>query len=77
MAKKTQYSVNLSPHPRTITKAFKDLILQYKWTQFTILYEDTESLIKLQEILKLPTETDVKILVKQLDFSQKENNMYV
>ena len=75
MAKKTQYSVNLSPHPRTITKAFRDLILEYKWRQFTILYEDTESLIKLQEILKLPTETDVRVIVQQLDFSHKEKNM--
>ena len=75
MAKKTQYSINLSPHPRTITKAFKDLVLKYKWRHFTILYEETESLIKLQELLKLPNEHDVKIIVQQLDFSQKEKNM--
>lgn len=76
MAKKTQYSINLSPHPRTITKAFQDLVLKYKWRHFTILYEETESLIKLQELLKLPNEHhDVKIIVQQLDFSQKEKNM--
>ena len=47
--------------------------------QVTILYEHTEALIRLQDLLKLPTTTDnrVKIVVKQLDFNNKEKNMCV
>ena len=47
--------------------------------QVTILYEHTEALIRLQDLLKLPTATDnrVRIVVKQLDFNNKEKNMCV
>ena len=94
MARHSEYSVNLAPQPRTIGRAYTDLILAYDWrrvtrdissdgclvsAQVTILYEHTEALIRLQDLLKLPTTTDnrVKIVVKQLDFNNKEKNMCV
>ena len=76
MARKhEEYSLNLSPHPQTISLAFRDLILRYGWRMVTIMYEDSEALIRLQPLLKLPTDSDVKIIVKQLDFSDKQKNM--
>lgn len=30
-AKHAEYSVNLAPHPRAVTRAFRDLILAYGW----------------------------------------------
>ena len=98
MARHSEYSVNLAPQPRTIGRAYTDLILAYDWrrvtrgyyiyisifyiyisAQVTILYEHTEALIRLQDLLKLPTATDnrVRIVVKQLDFNNKEKNMCV
>ena len=67
-AKHAEYSVNLAPHPRAVTRAFRDLILAYGWRSvlcyalppalicvyvlflrmFTILYEESEALIRLQ-----------------------------
>ena len=36
------YSVNLYPYYRTLSKAYIDLIANWKWTSFTILYETNE-----------------------------------
>ncbi len=38
------------------------------WKSLVILFEDEQSLVKLQELLKLPqTFEDIKITVRQLD----------
>ena len=43
------------------------MIEAMKWTSFTILYEDSEGLVRLQEVLKMSTsKKDIKITVRQL-----------
>ena len=53
----------------------RSLILSYGWTTITILYQRNDALIRLAELLKLPTENDIKIIVKQLNFEDKKKNM--
>lgn len=43
-----------------------ELIARFGWKSYTILYEDNQGLIRLQELLKSPTQSDIKISVRQL-----------
>ena len=47
-------------------QAYVDLIERFGWRSYTILYEDNQGLVRLQELLKSPTQSDVKIVVRQL-----------
>ena len=51
------------------------LIKSYGWKTFTILYQDNKGLMRLHELLKAPTDTDIKIIVKQLNFKDADYNM--
>jgi hypothetical protein len=64
--KRDDYSVNLYPHPTAISKAYVQLIERFGWKSYTILYEDNQGLVRLQELLKSPTQSDVRIQVRQL-----------
>ena len=50
------------------------LIESYGWKSFTLLYQDNEGLVRLQELLKSPTQSDRKIVVKKLNFQDDEEN---
>ena len=43
-----------------------ELIERFGWKSYTILYEDNQGLVRLQELLKSPTQSDVRIQVRQL-----------
>lgn len=60
------FSVNIYPHAPVLGRAYLDLILTKKWKTFTIIYENNEGLIRLQELLKAPSHKDVKITLQQL-----------
>ena len=47
-------------------QAYVQLIERFGWKSYTILYEDNQGLVRLQELLKSPTQSDVKIVVRQL-----------
>ncbi len=54
-------------HLRTyIPQAYVELIERFGWKSYTILYEDNQGLVRLQELLKSPTQSEVKISVRQL-----------
>ena len=50
------------------------LIESYGWKTLTILYQDNQGLIRLQELLKSPTDSDIKIVVKKLNFNDNDDN---
>lgn len=58
---KLQPTLSLSPF-----QAYVELIERFGWKTFTILYEDNEGLVRLQELLKSPTQSDVRVVVRQL-----------
>ncbi|XP_071746528.1 glutamate receptor ionotropic, kainate 2 isoform X2 [Lepeophtheirus salmonis] len=61
------YSINLYPHPHALGQAFVDLVSAMKWKKFTVLYEKSEGLVRLQEVLKLSSnDKDMKITIRQL-----------
>ncbi|XP_076307933.1 glutamate receptor ionotropic, kainate 2-like isoform X2 [Tachypleus tridentatus] len=62
------YTVNLFPFAKTLSKAYRDLIKNKEWKNLAIVYEENEALIRLQELLQDPLmqEKKRKVLVKQL-----------
>ena len=43
------------------------MIEAYKWSNFVVLYENSEGLVRLQEVLKMTTtKKDISINVRQL-----------
>uniref|UniRef100_A0A1W7RAA1 Glutamate receptor 1 n=1 Tax=Hadrurus spadix TaxID=141984 RepID=A0A1W7RAA1_9SCOR len=59
----TNYSINLFPFITVLSRAFRDLIVAKEWKSFTIIYEESEALITLQEVLTMSKTGDVKILL--------------
>ncbi|GJQ74578.1 hypothetical protein Trydic_g21439 [Trypoxylus dichotomus] len=45
--------LNLYPEPRMLGKAWATLIKEMHWKSYAVIYEDDESLIRIQEVLKL------------------------
>ncbi|XP_070517537.1 glutamate receptor ionotropic, kainate 2 isoform X2 [Cardiocondyla obscurior] len=58
--------VNLYPHPTTLSKAYVDLVKAWGWKSFTIIYENNEGLVRLQELLKAHGPSEFPITVRQL-----------
>ncbi|CAH1182546.1 unnamed protein product [Phyllotreta striolata] len=58
--------VNLYPHPTTLSKAYVDLVKAWGWKSFTIIYENNEGLVRLQELLKAHGPYEFPITVRQL-----------
>lgn len=48
-------------------KAYVSIIEALKWSSFVVLYEESEGLVRLQEVLKMTTsKRDITINVRQL-----------
>ena len=58
--------MNLYPHPTTLSKAYVDLVRAWGWRSFTIVYENNEGLVRLQELLKAHGPSEFPIAVRQL-----------
>ncbi|XP_063889783.1 glutamate receptor ionotropic, kainate 2-like isoform X1 [Scylla paramamosain] len=46
------YSVNLYPSPSTLSKAYIDVLETLQWRKFFVIYENNESLARVQEVVK-------------------------
>ncbi|KAK3097411.1 hypothetical protein FSP39_009413 [Pinctada imbricata] len=64
---KTHMSINVYPHYIKISEAYRDLINHWGWTTFTVIYEDNDGLIRLQEVLKTSKKENMKVTVRKLD----------
>ncbi|XP_037081492.1 LOW QUALITY PROTEIN: glutamate receptor ionotropic, kainate 2-like [Pollicipes pollicipes] len=61
------FSINLHPHPGALSKAYADILEMNHWPVFAVLYEDNESLLRLQQVLKLPQfDNQFQMSVRQL-----------
>ncbi|GFQ71358.1 putative glutamate receptor [Trichonephila clavata] len=84
--------INFFPDSRILAKAFIKFVENDNWKSFTLIFEDNEALIRLQEVLQLPTsdkKNQVKITLRHVkpdqDFTKfmkdlsklRENNFIV
>ncbi|KAL4716150.1 hypothetical protein ACJJTC_013927 [Scirpophaga incertulas] len=58
--------VNLYPHPDALSRAFVDLVKTWGWKSFTIVYENSDGLVRLQELLKAHGPSELPVSVRQL-----------
>jgi len=65
-----EYSVNLHPHFHTLGQAYIDIIKYLAWKKFTLIYQHSEGLLRLADLLKLP-ETGIVITVRRLETSEE------
>jgi hypothetical protein len=50
-------------------QAYSDVVQGWKWKSFTVLYEDEEGLIRLEDLLQLSTMPGYRVIVRQLPSS--------
>ncbi|CAG5028264.1 unnamed protein product [Parnassius apollo] len=58
--------VNLYPHPAALSRAYVDLVRAWGWKSFTIIYENSDGLVRLQELLKAHGPSELPVAVRQL-----------
>ena len=50
------------------------MVESYGWKSFTLLYQDNHGLMRLQELITSITRADVKIVIKKLNFQNRDEN---
>jgi glutamate receptor, ionotropic, invertebrate len=59
-------TINLFPDSDVLARAMADVIVDYTWKSYTIVYETDESLMRLKDILQIHTPNNDPITVRQL-----------
>ncbi|XP_055588380.1 glutamate receptor ionotropic, kainate 2-like [Uranotaenia lowii] len=60
-------TINLYPEADVLSRALRDLIVDYSWKSFTIIYDSDEGLMRLKDILQIHGPGDNPITVRQID----------
>lgn len=62
-------TVNLYPDSDSLSEAFSDVLVDFDWQSYTIIYETKENLIRLKDILQIhqPESHSSEVIVEQLD----------
>lgn len=60
----SNYSVNLYPHISLLSRAFSDLIGAKQWKSFTVIYEENEALLILQDVVTISKTGDIKVFLR-------------
>ncbi|KAK9882219.1 hypothetical protein WA026_019733 [Henosepilachna vigintioctopunctata] len=59
--------INNYPHPSVLSKAYLDFVRVWNWKRFAILYDNDESLKRINDILQLTLYREYNIIVRRLD----------
>ncbi|KAK6641282.1 hypothetical protein RUM44_012991 [Polyplax serrata] len=59
-------SLNIYPHPSSLSQALVDIVKAWKWKTFTIVYQSELELLQFDKVLKLSDSKEYMISVKQL-----------
>nr|CAD7416119.1 unnamed protein product [Timema poppensis] len=65
--RREDFLVNLHPHPQTLNRLFVDLVRNCEWKSFTIIYDDSDSLVRFQELLRVYEPKGNTVTVRQLE----------
>ncbi|XP_001655464.2 glutamate receptor ionotropic, kainate 2 [Aedes aegypti] len=60
-------TINLYPEADVLSRALRDLIVDYSWKSFTIIYDSDDGLMRLKDILQIHGPADTPITVRQID----------
>lgn len=67
MSYNTQTVINFYPDPELLAVGLATIVKNLHWNNYAILYQDNDSLIRLQEILKIPQLGDTPVIIRQID----------
>lgn len=67
MAYNTQTVLNFYPETDLLAQGIGMVLQHLQWKRFAILYQNTEGLLRLQEVLKQMKITDSPTIIRQLD----------
>lgn len=48
-----QMTLNIFPDTEVLSRAYAELILDYTWRSYTIIYEDDDGLMRLKDVLQI------------------------
>lgn len=51
--KSSPFTLNLHPDSKVLSQAYAELLTDYTWKSYTIIYEDDDSLMRLKDILQI------------------------
>lgn len=60
------YTRNFFPDSNVYSRALAEVIVEYEWKSFTILYEHPDALMRLQDVLQIHGPSDTPITVRQI-----------
>ncbi|KAM6986282.1 glutamate receptor ionotropic, kainate 1-like [Aplochiton taeniatus] len=60
------FYINLYPEYSAVARAILDIVVFFKWKKLTVIYEDSTSLMRMQELIKAPAKLNLKIKIRQL-----------
>lgn len=61
-----QYTRNLFPSANLFSRALAEIIVDYDWKAFTIIYDSRESLVRLHDVLQIHSPGDNPVTVREL-----------
>ncbi|VEN33465.1 unnamed protein product [Callosobruchus maculatus] len=65
--------INFFPHPPLLARAYFDIVSQWGWETFTLLYEDDESLVRTMSLVEMAKGEGIQVQIEQLDYEQTGN----
>lgn len=65
--------LNLFPYPAILNEVYVDLVNNLGWTQFTIIYENNDSLFRMSNLIQFYSREDFKVTLRQIDISNSWN----
>lgn len=70
-----QFTRNFFPSPGAFSRALADLIEDYGWNSFTVIYEDNYGLMRLHDVLQYHDTGNGPIMVRQIDENEDQMPM--
>lgn len=67
-----QFTRNFFPSPKAFSRALADIIEDYDWKSFTVIYEDDYGLMKLHDILQYHDSSNGPITVRRIDDNEDQ-----
>lgn len=46
-------TINIHPDPEALSRAYAELLIDYTWKSYTIVYEDDDGLVRLKDVLQI------------------------
>lgn len=51
--KHNDMTINIHPDPDALSRAYAELLIDYTWKSYTIVYEDDDGLVRLKDVLQI------------------------